>query len=109
MTAEHTKDVHQAPLIPPVPLTIDGSAILHQMFRIRWHAWKALPTAAQQSIVEEASSVLTQMEQVEQDAGNKSAIRIAMIVITTSNSTSVKPCWTRRVWIITASFAGAEH
>ena len=74
MAAEHTKDAPQAPLVPPVPLTIDGSAILHQMFRIRWQAWKALSTTAQQSVVEEATGVLTQMEQVEQDEGNKTAL-----------------------------------
>ncbi len=77
MTAEHTKNAPQAPLVPPVPLTIDGSAILHQMLRIRWQAWKALPIAAQQSVIEEATDVLTQMEQGEQGEqgeGNKSAI-----------------------------------
>lgn len=77
MTAEHTQNAPQAPLVPPVPLTIDGSAILHQMLRIRWQAWKALPIAAQQSVIEEATDVLTQMEQgeqVEQGEGNKSAI-----------------------------------
>lgn len=60
MTAEHSQ---HAPSVPPVPLTLDGSAILHQMFRIRWSAWKAVPAAEQQSVVEEASSVLTAMEQ----------------------------------------------
>ena len=74
MTAEHSQNTSQAPLIPPVPLTIDGSAILHQMFRIRWQAWKALSPAAQQSVVEEATGVLGDMEQREQDAGNKSAL-----------------------------------
>ncbi len=68
MTAEHSQN---APFIPPVPLTLDGSAILHQMFRIRWQAWKALSTAAQQSVVEEATGVLTEMEQGE---ANQSAL-----------------------------------
>lgn len=60
MTAEHSQP---APLIPPVPLSLDGSAILHQMFRIRWSAWKAVSAAEQQFVVEEASSVFTEMEQ----------------------------------------------
>ena len=68
MTAEHSQN---APFIPPVPLILDGSAILHQMFRIRWQAWKALSTAAQQSVVEEATGVLTEMEQGE---ANQSAL-----------------------------------
>ena len=25
-----------------VPLTLDGASVLHQMFRIRWQAWKGL-------------------------------------------------------------------
>jgi hypothetical protein len=25
-----------------VPLTLEGASILHQMFRIRWQAWKGL-------------------------------------------------------------------
>jgi hypothetical protein len=29
--------------IPAVPLTIEGYAALHQMFRFRWSAWRALP------------------------------------------------------------------
>jgi peroxiredoxin len=28
--------------LPPTPLTLDGSFILHQMFRVRWTAWRAL-------------------------------------------------------------------
>lgn len=74
MTDEDTQNTDQTPPIPPVPLTIDGSAILHQMFRIRWQAWKTLSTAAQQSVVEEATSVLTKMEQGQQGAANASAL-----------------------------------
>ena len=38
--------------IPPVPLTLDGSAILHQMFRVRWPAWNAVAAVEQQAMVE---------------------------------------------------------
>lgn len=48
---------------PAVPLTLEGASILHQMFRIRWTAWKALSTAEQRAIVEEAIAVLGEMEQ----------------------------------------------
>ena len=65
MTAEHAQP---APLIPPVPLTLDGSAILHQMFRIRWSAWNAVPPAAQRAVVEDAVGVLTEMEQSDTSA-----------------------------------------
>ncbi len=26
--------------LPPVPLTVEGASVLHQMFRVRWPAWK---------------------------------------------------------------------
>lgn len=60
-TAEH-------PPIPPVPLTLDGSAILHQMFHIRWAAWKALPAAERRGMAENAAGVLTEMERSDTSA-----------------------------------------
>ncbi len=29
--------------IPPVPLTVEGYSVLHQMMRFRWTAWRPLP------------------------------------------------------------------
>jgi chlorite dismutase len=52
--------------LPPVPLTLEGSSILHQMFRIRWAAWKELRPARRAQIVKEAVAVLEKME-----GGNK--------------------------------------
>lgn len=54
--------------IPPVPLTLDGSAILHQMFRVRWPAWNAVAAVEQQAMVEDAARVLTDMEQANTSA-----------------------------------------
>jgi hydrogen peroxide-dependent heme synthase len=54
--------------IPAVPLTLDGSYILHQMFRIRWSAWKALGHAAQKSILANAESVFGPMQQNTQES-----------------------------------------
>ena len=51
------------PAMPPVPLTLEGWSMLHQMFRIRWAAWRALAAAEQKKIVEEASATLAEMEQ----------------------------------------------
>ncbi|MGC2660933.1 MAG: hydrogen peroxide-dependent heme synthase [Bryobacteraceae bacterium] len=48
--------------LPPVPLTLEGSAVLHQMFRIKWAAWKLLG-AERERILSEAVSVLEPMEQ----------------------------------------------
>ncbi|MDA0205069.1 MAG: heme-dependent peroxidase [Acidobacteria bacterium] len=49
--------------MPPVPLTLDGSAVLHQMFRVRWAAWRALTVERRREIVAEASKALSVMEQ----------------------------------------------
>jgi len=49
--------------IPPVPLTIEGYSVLHQMMRVRWTAWRQLGSAAQAEIVREASELLAKMEQ----------------------------------------------
>ncbi|MBI2089122.1 MAG: heme-dependent peroxidase [Deltaproteobacteria bacterium] len=57
--------------IPTAPLTLEGSYILHQMFRVRWPAWKALSAATRKSVVEEASALLAGLAQGE---GNHSAV-----------------------------------
>jgi chlorite dismutase len=49
--------------IPAVPLTIEGYATLHQMFRFRWAAWRALPAPERAEILKQASSVLEMVEQ----------------------------------------------
>jgi peroxiredoxin len=48
--------------LPEVPLTIEGASVLHQMFRIRWQAWKALEAAQRAEIAAEAAAVLGEME-----------------------------------------------
>src|SRR5579884_500178 len=49
--------------LPPVPLTVEGASVLHQMFRLRWPAWKALDDASRQAIAADASAVFARMEQ----------------------------------------------
>jgi len=60
-----TRTVHPeiAAEIPAVPLTIEGYSVLHQMMRIDWASWRALPAGQQNEIISEASSVLANMEQ----------------------------------------------
>ncbi|HVH86517.1 MAG TPA: chlorite dismutase family protein, partial [Terriglobales bacterium] len=53
----------QAASMPEVPLTIEGYSVLHQMMRIRWSAWRELDSANKRQIIEEASAVLSSMEQ----------------------------------------------
>jgi peroxiredoxin len=49
--------------IPPVPLTIEGYSVLHQMMRFRWSAWRPLRASVKKEIAQEASGVLAKMEQ----------------------------------------------
>lgn len=48
--------------MPAVPLTVEGYSSLHQMMRIRWTAWRALPEAEKAAIAKEASDALQAME-----------------------------------------------
>jgi hydrogen peroxide-dependent heme synthase len=49
--------------IPPVPLTIEGYSVLHQMMRVRWAAWRQLAATEKAAIVDEAAGTLGRMEQ----------------------------------------------
>ena len=54
--------------LPATPLTLDGSHILHQMFRVRWPAWRAVGTAVQKYVLGNADSVLATMAQNQQES-----------------------------------------
>src|SRR5213082_505036 len=45
-----------------VPLTIEGSSVLHQMFRFRWTEWRQLAPKEKSEIEREARLALEQME-----------------------------------------------
>jgi chlorite dismutase len=47
----------------PVPLTLEGAYILHEMFRFRRPAWKRLDERARSAVVEQAQAALAAMEQ----------------------------------------------
>ena len=57
--------------LPAVPLTIEGYAVLHQMMRVRWTAWRALGEGERRQIADEAARLLGQMES---RAGGQSAL-----------------------------------
>src|ERR1700733_12429379 len=42
------------PELPSVPITLEGSSVLHQMFRFDWESWKKLPVEDQRKIETEA-------------------------------------------------------
>ncbi|HEV8041164.1 MAG TPA: hydrogen peroxide-dependent heme synthase [Bryobacteraceae bacterium] len=48
--------------LPAVPLTVEGASVLHQMMRVRWTAWKAVPIAQRSEILGEAAAALAEME-----------------------------------------------
>lgn len=48
--------------LPPVPLTLEGASLLHQMMRVRWSAWRALPAERRQEILSDAQRELAAME-----------------------------------------------
>jgi peroxiredoxin len=49
------------PYLPAVPLTLEGSSVLHQMMRFRWPRWKALAPDERDAALEEAESALGAM------------------------------------------------
>jgi chlorite dismutase len=58
--------------LPPVPLTVEGASVLHQMMRFRRSAWRALPAETRAGIVEEAAAALASMERPSE--GRQSAL-----------------------------------
>jgi hydrogen peroxide-dependent heme synthase len=57
--------------IPPVPLTVEGYSVLHQMMRFRWPMWRPLRSTLKKEIIREASGTLAKMEQ---NASGQSAL-----------------------------------
>ena len=54
--------------LPAMPLTIEGSSVLHQMVRFDWVAWRKLPAAQKQAVVKEAEATLEPLEQAGETA-----------------------------------------
>ena len=48
--------------IPPVPLTIEGSSVLHQMLRFDWASWRALEPGERNRLLTEAERALQELE-----------------------------------------------
>jgi len=48
--------------LPALPLTIEGSAVLHQMMRFRWPAWRKLGDHHRAQIAREAATLMEPME-----------------------------------------------
>jgi hydrogen peroxide-dependent heme synthase len=50
---------------PRVPETLDGWSVLHQMFRVRWDAWRELPEAERHGRASESVRALAEMYRAE--------------------------------------------
>ncbi|HVZ84058.1 MAG TPA: hydrogen peroxide-dependent heme synthase [Terracidiphilus sp.] len=59
---------------PPVPLTLEGSAVLHQFFRFDWTRWRAVAGSDRAQIVAEAVAALKALERASADAPVRSAV-----------------------------------
>lgn len=57
-----TREVLELPDFPPVPLTLEGSAVLHQFFRFDWKTWRSSAGSERKGMVEEFASVLRKLE-----------------------------------------------
>jgi chlorite dismutase len=59
----HRSDQVLVDQMPPVPLTLEGASVLHQMVRMRWPAWRALDSASRAEIVEQAAGMFAALEE----------------------------------------------
>ena len=59
---------------PPVPLTLEGSALLHQFFRFDWKAWRSCADGERKKIAAEAIAALQSLERAKADAPIQTAL-----------------------------------
>ena len=62
------------PEFPPVPLTLEGSSLLHQFFRFDWKAWRTTPPADRARIAAETTQTLQALECLAPGAPPRSAL-----------------------------------
>ncbi|HEX7232503.1 MAG TPA: chlorite dismutase family protein, partial [Candidatus Binatia bacterium] len=53
--------------LPAVPLTLEGAFILHQIFRVRWTAWRNLGSTDRKHVLNRAISTFAAMEANQQE------------------------------------------
>ena len=62
------------PDFPPVPLTLEGSCLLHQFFRFDWKSWRSCADGERKKIAADAIAVLRSMERSGAEAPVRTAI-----------------------------------
>jgi peroxiredoxin len=67
--ADSIPDLH-----PPVPLTLEGSSVLHQIFHFDWKAWKSVADGERGSILASAVATLQKLERKDVSAPIHSAL-----------------------------------
>lgn len=67
MHEERTGTTAAGAQMPAMPLTVEGSAVLHQMFALRARDWRAMAEGTRQQLVKEAAEALGAMEKEGED------------------------------------------
>jgi chlorite dismutase len=62
------------PVFSPVPLTLEGSSVLHQFFRFDWSTWKTLEEGEQAQVLAESMLTLRKLERASDEAPAQSAL-----------------------------------
>ena len=62
MSTTHDARPQTVAEMPPVPLTLEGYSVLHQMMRVKRAEWRKLPPSEQMAMVKEAEAALDGME-----------------------------------------------
>ena len=66
MSSDRSNSERKIPAdFPAAPLTLEGYSILHQLFRVRRSAWRALDDATRRASVEDASKLFDEMSRRE--------------------------------------------
>jgi len=58
---------------PSVPLTLEGSSLLHQFFRFDWKAWRATPLADRERIAADGLAALQRLERKDSSEAHPAA------------------------------------
>ena len=59
---------------PPVPLTLEGSSVLHQFFRFDWKAWRSCADGEREKIACEFIAELKKLERADESAPVRTAL-----------------------------------
>jgi peroxiredoxin len=71
---EPSFEVSPLPDFPPVPLTLEGSSLLHQFFRFNWKAWHDTAAPHRDRVASDAVAALKHIERDDADAPIRTAL-----------------------------------